>query len=143
MYQMKKYFFITLFSVFFLSCGEHVPNDLLPERNVDVTISLSLPVYQNLMVPGGWAYTPTTFEYGFQGILIYNRNGSYIAFERACPHLYVNTCTAMTFDGLFMKCPCDNATFNILNGGISSQVDYQAREYHVQKNGDNIRITSY
>ncbi len=141
--NMKKYILQIFLSFFLFSCGETQPNDLLPERNVNVSVDLSLPMYQDLLVPGGWAYTPTSAEYGFKGILVYNKNGNYVAFDRACPHYAVNDCLAMTFDGLYLKCACDNSTFNILNGGTSAQVNYQAREYHVQANGNILIITSY
>ena len=125
-------------------CDDPKPHDLLPQRDVNVTIDLGLPIYQNLLVPGGYAYTPSSPEYGFRGILVYNRNNSFVAYERACPHYAVNDCAAMVFDGLYLKCLCDNSTFNVLNGGYSTTVDYLAREYHVEMLSSNIlRISNY
>ncbi len=142
---MRNLIYILLF-LGFLSCENPAPNDILPDTQVNVTIDLNLPSYSGLMIPNTWAYTPTSSGYGIKGILIYNKGGNYIAYERACPHLDVSACTAMTFDGLLLKCTCDNSVFNIFSGGVSQTagVDYSAREYHVQVISASIlRITNY
>jgi len=140
------YFLIISFGLL-ISCDDPKPNDLLPDRTVNVTVDMGLPMYQNLLVPSGYAVTPTSPEYGFKGILIINRNGSgYVAYDRACPHYGVNDCSAMTYDGLYLKCPCDNSRFNPLNGGVSitEGIDYQAREYHVEMlSATVLRISNY
>ena len=148
---MRTLYFLFMSFGLFISCEDYKPNDLLPNRDVNVTIDMSLPRYQNLLVPGGYASTPsppTYPEYGFKGILIINRNGNnYVAYDRACPHYGVSDCSAMTYNGLYLICPCDNSEFNPLNGGVSATegIDFQAREYHVEPlEGTNIlRITSY
>lgn len=142
---MKRlvYIFLILIAV---ACDKPTANDLLPERQVDVTINLNLPQYINLLHPTGWEYTPTTSNYGFKGILIYKKNGNYSAFERACPHLDVSACSAMIFDDFYLKCTCDDSIFNIFTGGNSETVgiEYSAREYHVQiVNATTLRITNY
>jgi nitrite reductase/ring-hydroxylating ferredoxin subunit len=144
LFMRNLYLFLISVGLIIACKNDTKPNDLLPDRNVNVSIDINLPMYQNLLVPGGWAYTPTTAEYGFKGILVYNKNGNYIAYDRACPHLAVSDCTAMIFDGLYLKCSCDNSTFNIFNGGVSTTVDFQAREYHVEIVSSNIlRISNY
>ena len=141
--SMKKLFLIVSVVFLWVSCDDPQPNDLLPHREVDVSVDLNLPMYQNLLLPGGYAFTPTTSEYGFKGIFIYNRNGRYVAFDRACPHLAVNACAAMTFDGLYLICTCDGTKFNPINGGTSSTVEFQAREYHVTVYGNVLKINNY
>jgi nitrite reductase/ring-hydroxylating ferredoxin subunit len=142
--QVINIFSIIFLGLFLLSCDDPKPNDLLPDREVNVVVDLGLPIYQNLLVPGGFAYTPTTVEYGFKGIIVINKNSNYIAYERACPHLSIDECTAMTYDGLYLKCTCDNTLFNPLTGGTSSTSEFQAREYHVQNLGGNqLRITNF
>jgi nitrite reductase/ring-hydroxylating ferredoxin subunit len=141
---MKKliYFFII---ILFIGCDDPQYNDLLPDTPVDVTISLNLPAYSTLQIPGSWVYTPETAGYGIKGIFIYNKSNSYVGYERACPHLAITECSVMSFDGTLLKCPCDDSTFNIFSGGVSeSGVPYRAREYHVEMLGGNsLRITSY
>ncbi len=138
---MKTLFYLFFFLLIF-SCDNPTPNDLLPNTPVDITINLNNPEFNNLQIPSGWAYTSG----GIKGILLYNRNGTYVAFDRACPHLAPTSCSAMVFDGFLLKCTCDNSLFNIFNGGISETegVNYSAREYHVQViNASSLRITNY
>jgi nitrite reductase/ring-hydroxylating ferredoxin subunit len=137
-----KYFYYLLFFSLLAACENPTPNDLLPNTAVDITVNLNNPEFNNLLISGGWAYTAG----GIKGILLYNRNGTYVAFERACPHLAPSSCNAMTFDGLLLKCTCDNSVFNIFNGGVSETagIDYSAREYHVQMiNSETLRITNF
>ena len=140
-----KRLFIYLFIVTFLSCDDPEYNDLLPSTPVDVTIDLSLPLYLDLQIPGGWAYTPNSAGYGIKGIFLYNLNNRYVAYERACPHLQLSSCSVMTFDGTLLHCPCDDSKFNVLNGGASTTgVTYRAREYHVQAiSATSLRITNF
>jgi len=142
----KLVFFFFLIVVW--GCDNPTPNDILPNKQIDVTIYFSLPLYQNLLIPGTSVLLSETENqsYGIKGILIYNHGGNYIAYERACPHLEVATCSAMTFDGLYLKCTCDNSLFNPFTGGNSetSGISYSAREYHVQKLGTSgLRITNF
>lgn len=140
-----KNLFLLLVILSFLSCDDPKYNDLLPNTQVDVLIDLNLPLYIDLQVPGSWAETPTTPGYGIKGILIYNKNNTYIAFERACPHIAVTDCSQMNFDGLYLNCPCDDSNFNIFNGGVSTSGNgYSAREYLVQViSSTSLRITNY
>lgn len=144
MKNQLKIFLILVFVGSFQSCDDPKPNDLLPKRDVNVVIDINLPLYQDLLIPSGSALTPVSPEYGLQGIVIVNLNSRYVAFDRACPHLALNDCTPMSFSYPLLKCACDNTTFNLLNGGISSEVNFQAREYHVEAiNGSQLRISSY
>jgi len=142
---MNKLVFFFFLSVLW-ACDNPTPNDILPDTQVNVTIDLNLPSYQNLLVPGGYKLLSKTENpsFGIKGILIYNHGGNYLAYERACPHLEVAECTAMTFDGLLLKCTCDNSVFNIFNGGVSQTagVEYTAREYHVEGTS-TLRITNF
>ncbi len=138
---MRAYFYFLIF-ILVGACSDPAPNDLLPDTPVDITINLNNPEFNSAQIPGGWA----TISGGIKGILLYNKNGTYVAFDRACPHLPPASCSAMTFDGLLLTCPCDDSTFNIFNGGVSQTdgVNYSAREYHVQAvNSMSLRITNY
>lgn len=141
-----KSLLLSLIVLFIVSCDDFEYKDLLPDQQVDVRIDLSIPQYNALQVPGGWAYTPQGGGYGIKGIFIYNFNNSiYYAYERACPHLPLSECSVMEYADGSLVCPCDNSRFNFLNGGVSTTgVQYNAREYHVQVTGSNsLRITNY
>lgn len=130
--------------LFFASCDKSENyDDLLPYRTVDYIVNMALPQYSDLLIPGQSKETPENI--GVKGILIYNFNGSYKAFDLACPHLDPTTCAKMTFDGsLFLECPCDDARFSIYDGSPQTDgINYRAREYHIVRlNNTQLRITN-
>ena len=70
LYQsMRTLYFLFMSFGLFISCEDYKPNDLLPNRDVNVTIDMSLPMYQNLLVPSGYAYTPISPEFGLKVFL--------------------------------------------------------------------------
>lgn len=139
---MKQLLYILLI-VFLTTCDkEEQYNDLLPYQTVDFVANMNLPQYSELLIPG---QSVVTDDYGIKGVLIYNFNGSYKAFDLACPHLDPATCQKMSFDGaLFLECFCDDSKFSIYDGSPQTNgVEYWAREYHVTKLNDiNLRITN-
>jgi hypothetical protein len=141
---MKKFFFALITVLALSNCTNNSQNnDILPNIPVNETINTDLPAYQNLVVPGGWAYAPG----GISGIIVYNINGSqFKAFERSAPHIPSSSCSQMIVEnGLRMKCLCDDSEFNILNGApLTDGVSYSAREYLVTNlNGSVLRITNF
>lgn len=142
--MQKKIFFNLLFFILLSGCSKSViENDLLPAVTVNETIDLNLPKFINLQVPGGFAYTSG----GVNGIIIYNLNGNqFKAFDRACPHLAVSSCTQMEVKNTIkLVCPCDNSEFNILNGApLTEGITRYAREYLVTVfNANTLRITNF
>ncbi len=139
---MKQVLFL-LFIVFLTTCDkEENYNDVLPYRAVDFVVNLNLPQYNDLLIPAQYV---ETLDYGIKGVLIYNFNGSYKAFDLACPHLNPATCQKMSFDGsLFLECYCDDSKFSIYDGSPQTNgIDNWAREYRVTKlDASNLRITN-
>ncbi len=139
---MKRLFFILLI-VFLSSCDkEETYNDVLPYRVVDFVVNLNNPQYIDLLIPG---QSVVNNDYGVQGVLIYNFNGSYKAFDLACPHLDPLSCQKMSFDGsLFLECHCDDSRFSIYDGSPQTNgVGNWAREYHVVViDGTNLKVTN-
>jgi len=144
----KIIFYITLWSMVLLLSGKcsdpEEPTDLLPDIQVNYIVNMNLPLYQDLLIPGAYAETPQNI--GVQGIIIYNFNNQYKAFDLACPHYPTGSCDKMTFDGsLYLTCPCDETKFSIYDGASQNEnVSQRAREYHVEELGGNqLRITNY
>jgi len=139
---MKQLLFL-LFIVFFSACDKEIDyKDVLPYRVVDFVVNMNNPEYIDLLIPGQSAEAS---NYGVRGILIYNFNGSFKAFDLACPHLAPTDCSKMTFDGsLFLECHCDDSKFSIYDGSPQTNgVDNWAREYHVEKlDATHLRITN-
>lgn len=140
---MKK-LLLFLFILSFYTCDKTEDyNDMLPYHVVDFVVNMNLPQYSDLLIPGQSKETPE--NYGVKGILIYNFNGNYKAFDLACPHLTLSACSKMFFDGsLFLNCPCDDARFSIYDGSPQTNgISNWAREYYVVKlSNSQLRITN-
>lgn len=133
-----------LFLTALISCTKSsIENDLLPNITVNETVNLNLPKFINLQVPGGSAY----ISGGVNGIVIYKlNNNEFKAFDRACPHLPVSSCTQMVIKNTIkLVCPCDDSEFNILNGSpLTEGITHYAREYLVTVfNANTLRITNF
>lgn len=140
---MKYFKTILLIFLFLINCESDDQNTILPKVPVNVTINLTLSQFNNLLVPGGWAYA----NGGIKGIIIYNvNNNTYKAYERNCPHLPPSDCTRMTVEQSFkMKCPCDASEFSILDGTpITPNINSRALEYRATIiNTNTLKITNF
>lgn len=136
---MKKLILLVFF-IGLISCGsDDDENQFLPNVAVNVQINLNLPQYHDLLVGGGSAYA----NGGIKGIIIYNTGTSYVAFDRACPHLTLQACAQMTVESIFMVCPCDSARFQIIDGAPENgDIRQAARFYNVTKSGNTLFIRS-
>lgn len=107
---MKKLLFLFVLLVV-SSCGsEIVQNSCFNGVRFNEVINLNNPLFINLQVPSGSA----SANIGGRDILIIRRNDRYQAFDLTCPK---RNCTSkMTFDQLFLNCPCDNDRYSSLNG---------------------------
>ncbi len=136
---------IVTFFWLFLSCSDNSDeyDQILPNVPVDETIFLNNPEYIDLQIVGGWAYS----KGGISGIIIYHAGiNSYVAFDRAAPHLRPKSCSTMNVkDALYMICSCDNSRFSILDGSpLTDGIRYAAKQYRVTVLGNNtLRITNF
>jgi nitrite reductase/ring-hydroxylating ferredoxin subunit len=135
-----KRFILLAFFMSLLSCSDNIDNNqFLPNVNVDVTIDLNLPQFINLQVAGGFAFASG----GIRGLVIYNNGIGFVAFDRACPHLELQSCSVMTVESLFMVCPCDGERFQLIDGAPENgDIQQSARFYNVTRSGDILRIRS-
>ncbi len=135
-----KYLVSLLFLLYFSSCdSDTVDTSFLPNVPVNVQINLNLPEYQNLLIGGGFSYA----NGGIRGLIIYNSGLGYVAFDRACPHITLQTCSTMDVESIFMVCPCDNERFQINDGAPENgNILQAARYYNVTKSGNILTISS-
>ncbi len=135
---------IFAFLMMFLSCSDNSNEyeHILPNVPVDETIFLNNPAYIDLQIVGGWAYS----NGGISGLIIYHSGiNSYVAFDRAAPHIQPKACSQMYVkDGLFMICSCDDSRFSILDGApLTEDIRYAAKQYRVVVVGSTLRITNF
>ncbi|MFY0602834.1 MAG: hypothetical protein JXQ93_02720 [Flavobacteriaceae bacterium] len=139
---MKKRYLLLLM-ITCLNCSDSgVVNNCFPNNFVDETISLDLPQFINLRVPGGWGYA----NGGLAGLVIFNQGNNFKAFDRRCPEQDQSSCASMIVENdIILKCTCDDNEYNYLNGSpLTSGATCFAREYRVQVISSTvIRITNF
>lgn len=133
---MKKLIF--LFSLILLTncSNDTVVNDCFSNIRLSATVNISNPEFIGLQVPSGTAIT----NLNGRSVLIINRGSSFRAFDLACPE---GGCDDnMTFDGLFLTCPCDGKEYNSLSGSPIDGEGCSALEYNVlQSSSSTIQIS--
>lgn len=137
-----KNFFVFLLLMSLLSCDDSFENnDFLPNVPVNFTVNLNLSEGLNLQIPGG---QETFLGQGIRGVVIYRLNlDTFVAFDLACPHLELQSCSTMTVDALFMTCPCDNERFQLTNGASEDgSVSESARFYTTRLSGNILTVNN-
>ena len=125
-----------------LSCGESDDNNqFLPNIPVNFTINLNLAEGIDLQVPGG---SKVFLNEGIRGVVVFRQNiDLFVAFELACPHIELQSCSTMTVGALFMTCPCDESRFQLTNGAPENgNINESARFYGVTKNGNILTVSN-
>ena len=126
--------------MFIISCEENVRLNTCFQNFISpVSLDLNNPQLNGVLTPTGF----TEVSGGLQGIILYNgATLGYKAFDRKCPNFDCET--PMSFDGLHLKCSCDDSKYSILTGEPSAQnkSDCFAREYTVSQNGTSLRISN-
>ena len=139
---MKKIILLLIVSIL-LGCKKDTikRNPYLPEARFSVTINTNLALYNKLKTP----LTPVVITkegVGLKGIIVINTGSGFLAWERACPHIPITNCSTMELDGgLIATCPCDNVTYNLVNGNPTSGNSNQPLlNYSVSENGNILTI---
>ncbi|CAL2103522.1 Rieske domain-containing protein [Tenacibaculum sp. 190130A14a] len=133
---MRKILSLFVFIVFYGCGSEIVQNTCFNGVRLNEVINLSNPEFIDLQVPNGSAIT----RIGGRTVLVIRRNSHYQAFDLECPEK--NCGSPMTYDGLKLKCPCDNKEYNSLNGSPLNNEGCFALEYNVlQINSSSLQIS--
>lgn len=135
---MKKFIFIlVILTSSLLGCKKNTQQDTAPYVPVDVYINLTLPQYQMLNAPGGWAYAVG----GIKGIVIYRRGISeFIAYDRNCTFNEQNSCGTAKVDSsnVLINCGCDGSVYNIYDGSVNQgPATLPLKVYNATYDGNN------
>ena len=142
---MKRTLIFTAFILFFASCSsddELRDNPYLADLNFIFNIDLNLPQYNNLNFPGN---SFTTYNYGINGVVIYNLNNSqFLAFELTDPNHVPSSCSIMEVNGIEASCSCDDGnTYSIITGQLlEGQGKYTLKPYRIQRVGNLLEISN-
>ncbi len=121
---MKKFFLLTIIltSVLFNSCNKDQVQNPVPNIPFDISLNLTLPLYQPLQaVLGGIVY----YNAGSRGLAILRiSNDEFAIFDRHCPYKVEDGCVVeMDADNIggLMDSECCNSKFNMINAGLPSK----------------------
>ncbi|MEW5674764.1 hypothetical protein ABGT15_00435 [Flavobacterium enshiense] len=142
---MKKIFFL-IAAVLLLSCDKDNDNNnnnpYLPNYPVNVQLNKSLPEYDNLNYVANPVYVNIA-GVGIRGLIVMKTGeGSYAAFDRACPNQNLSSCSTMTINGINAKCPCDDKEYSLFTGLPTTQAQYPMKQYRAQLNGNYVIVTN-
>ncbi|WP_431243975.1 Rieske (2Fe-2S) protein [Flavobacterium sp. P21] len=135
---MKKIWLLIVFVCVLSACSEgerSSKNPYIPNYSVNLTVDMNLPLYSNLKYPSNGVIIP---NYGAKGIIIFNAGSGYNAFDAACPNQEINSCTAMTIDGIYAVCSCDKVQYSLFTGLGSKE--YPLKSYRVEVSGTVIHV---
>ncbi|MEG0849099.1 Rieske (2Fe-2S) protein [Flavobacterium plurextorum] len=135
---MKKIFLIIAFVSILFSCSDSErsnKNPYIPNYPVNLSVDMNLPAYSNLKFVSNGVIIP---NYGAKGIIIFNAGGTYNAFDAACPNQDLNSCVAMTIEGINAVCSCDKTSYSLFTG--LGGKDYPLKQYRVEVSGTVIRV---
>jgi nitrite reductase/ring-hydroxylating ferredoxin subunit len=114
-------------------------NDGVPLTGVDITINITLPEYNDLMVSGGWVYVTG----GSQGLIIYRFLDDFVVLDRHCPHQPQDLCRVVVDEGgvTASDTACCHSRFSILDGSVlEPPATTGLRRYNTTFNGTILRI---
>ncbi len=153
--KLKIFFILVIMQLAIISCHNQ-ENDVIPDITVEFQISYSDPEFFDLFYsPGTSAIVSASQIYlgigtgGFDnnGIIIYNtgmEGFEYAAFDRTCPHCYVNAgiSVAVNVDVVFAVCPRCSTNYALASSGMpqSGPGQYYLKNYQTVFSGGSIRV---
>ncbi|QGK75691.1 hypothetical protein [Flavobacterium sp. SLB02] len=135
---MKKFWLLIVFVSVLISCSDNGvsnKNPNIPNYPVNLTVDMNLPAYSNLKFASNAVIVP---NYGAKGIIIFNTGSGYNAFDAACPNQAVNSCIAMTINGINAVCSCDKTEYSLFTG--LGGKEYPLKQYRVEVGGSVIHV---
>jgi len=136
---MKKFWLFIVLTCVFFSCSDSNKsnsNPNIPNYAVNAYLNTSLPSYNNLLYVSSPVYVP---NYGAKGIIVMKTGeGTYTAFDAACPNQALTSCVAMTIDGIYAVCSCDKTSYNLFTG-LGGQ-EYPMKQYRAELSGSSVHV---
>jgi nitrite reductase/ring-hydroxylating ferredoxin subunit len=136
---MKKIWPFIVLTCVLLSCSDNNrtnSNPNIPNYSVNAYLNTSLPTYNNLLYVSSPVFVST---YGAKGIIVMKTGeGTYTAFDAACPNQALASCVAMTIDGIYAVCSCDKTSYNLFTGLGGQQ--YPMKQYRVELSGTSVHV---
>ena len=161
--MMKHKIYLLLFVTTLLfslqGCSNYPENPNRPTTPFSFTINPNSLQYQELNVISGWIYLTSEVESTSRGIIVYRQSETeFLAYDRLPPN-YPDACTdsqgnttRLVVDFPFVVDKCNNAYYNILNGQLIVNDDfdmipsfppdeaYPLIQYHTTYDGSKLTV---
>jgi nitrite reductase/ring-hydroxylating ferredoxin subunit len=153
-YSKISFFLITALFVFALtSCNKK--NDVIPDTYVNFTLNLNDPLFISLIGFGGSVtVNSTTNNWGYgaagydgNGIIICSGDIEYYAYDRTCPHDYVNNSLSIKVNidptnSTIAVCPKCGTKYGLTVGGTpaSGVGRYPLKNYKTSFQGNYVTV---
>ncbi len=133
---------LTTTSIFLIGCNEANQHPI-PNLPVNIYLNLSLPAYQELNNPGGWAYV----NGGSKGIIVYRNFDQFVALDRHSTYSPDSACAIAEVDSInffSINDPCSDSKYNILDGTVTQgPAKWGLKQYYTTWDGGfNVQITN-
>lgn len=136
---MKKIWLLIVFVSVLFACsdnGNSNKNPYIPNYPVNINLDPNLPTYNKLIYISNPVFVPNQ---GAKGLIVMKTgDGTYNAFDAACPNQELTSCTAMTIDGIMAVCSCDKTSYNLYTG--LGGKEYPMKQYRVELKGTLIHV---
>tara|TARA_B100001142_G_C13688832_1_gene405147 strand:+ start:51 stop:473 length:423 start_codon:yes stop_codon:yes gene_type:complete len=133
---MKKHNYILIISILIFSCNNK--DDFIQDVYVNEIISLSLPEYSDILIPGNSIF----ISGGVEGIIIYHGVGDdYKVYDRNCSYEPSLACSYIdSVNAGIAYCRCCPSVFDINNSGepINAPALLPLKQYNWSLDNNNI-----
>lgn len=136
---------ILLLSLVLFSCSKNEisRNPNLTRVKFNVTVNLNLPSNDNLRFTGGSSLFTSG---GINGFLLFNLNGTYLAWEASCPNHPVKKCSKLNLKGVLTECDCEGYQYSLAVGQLLNPDEINTRNfplmpYRVNQSGNTLYIS--
>ena len=138
---------ILLLTLLLLSCGKNEisRNPNLSKVKFNVSVNLNLPSNDNLRFTGGSSLLTLG---GINGILLFNLNGTYLAWEASCPNHPVKNCSKLNLKGVLAECDCEGFRYSLavgqlLNPDENTTLNFPLMPYRINQSGNTLYISDW
>ena len=136
---------ILLLTVLLFSCSKNEisRNPNLTSVKFNVSVNLNLPSNDNLRFTGGSSLFPSG---GINGVLIFNLNGTYLAWEASCPNHPIKNCSKLSLKGVLAECECEGYQYSLaigqlLNPDENINRNFPLMPYRINQSGNTLYIS--
>jgi nitrite reductase/ring-hydroxylating ferredoxin subunit len=150
-HSLRKTTFLIILTMLLASC-ENSKNDVIPDVYVYFTIDLSDPQFLDLTGIGGSAYVSSSTNnfgsvaagYDNNGIIVHCGADNYYAYDRTCPHDFVNEAKSVkvNIDFVYAICPSCSTKYALTAGGTpaSGPGKYPLKNYRTSFDGRFVTV---